>query len=148
MNLTFEKFNPQHFPEYRSWFEDPDLNRNLGPAVDQEWLDSVMNESDGCQYSVFDGEALIAVVGIKFPDDEHPTYGITDIAVKPRLRGRGIGSQVLGHLMALHPPKPGESWVAFVDERNPRARAFLEKQGWICDSDQPDEHGMFKLTVT
>ncbi len=148
MKLTFARFAPEHFAEYQSWFDDPDLNRALGPQVDQEWLDCVMSETDGCQYAVCEAGEVVACVGIKFPDPEHPTYTITDIAVKPQRKGRGIGAQVLAELMRLHPCKSRQSWVAFVDEHNPKAKSFLEKCGWLCESEAADEHGMLEMRFT
>ena len=146
MVLKFIEFTAADFPEYRSWYEDPELNKHLGPPIDQEWLDYVMAWSDGCEYSVFDVGELVAVVGIWFPTAEHPTYTISDLAVKPQLRGRGIGSQVLADLMTLHKLSSGQSWAAYVHVSNPRAKSFLEKHGWLCKCEVPDEHGMLHLT--
>ena len=146
MTLSFAKFKATDFPEYRSWYDDPELNKHLGPPVDQEWLDYVIAETDGCQYSVFDDGELVAVVGIKFPDAVHPAYTVTDIAVKPQLRERGIGSQVIADLIELHKLKPGQLWAAFVSVNNPRARSFLEKRGWVCKCETPNEYGMLEFS--
>jgi RimJ/RimL family protein N-acetyltransferase len=113
--------------------------------MDEEWLEHVLHETDGRQYSVFRGEELIAVIGIKFPTAQYPAYYITDFAMKPHLRSKGIGSEVLSELVRLHPLSMGQTWRAFVDIRNPRARAFFEKNEWICTSEKPDEHGMLTL---
>ena len=144
MRLRFEIFKTDHFTEYRSWYEDSDLNKTLGP-LDQEWLDCVLKQENGCQYSVFDESELVAVVGIDFPDSKHPIYFISDIAVKPSLRERGIGSQTIDDLIEMHKLKPGQSWVASVDEKNPRAKSFFEKKGWVAKSETPNQHGMLEL---
>jgi len=146
MTLMFVKFRAADFPEYRAWYEDRELNEHLGPPVDQEWFDFVTASTEGCEYGVFDDEVLVAVVGIWFPTAEHPAYTISDMAVKPQLRGRGIGSQVLADLMGLYELGPGQSWVAYVHIGNPRARTFLEKHRWICKCQVLDEHGMLELT--
>ncbi|MBI2524268.1 GNAT family N-acetyltransferase [Candidatus Peregrinibacteria bacterium] len=144
MKLRFSKFTAEDFPEYKTWYEDPALNKSLGP-MDDKWLDHVMHETRGQQYSVFLEKELVAVMGILLPDAEHPAYYITDFALKPSLRNQGIGSEVLEELRKLYTLKPGETWRTFIDERNPRARAFFERNGWVCVSDTPDEHGMLLL---
>jgi ribosomal protein S18 acetylase RimI-like enzyme len=88
---------------------------------------------------------LVAVVGIKLPNDQDSDYFITDLAVKPGLRAQGIGSRTLDKLFELHPLKPDQKWRAFVDVDNPKAKAFLEKNKWLCDSETSDEHGMFRF---
>ena len=118
MPLHFAKFRREDFLEYKSWYEDADLNTHLGP-MDEEWLEYVMKETDGCQYSVFGDKELIAVVGIKFPNAQHPAYYITDFAMKPSLRSQGIGSELLTELTKRHPLIPGQTWKAFVHIQNP-----------------------------
>jgi len=99
--LKLLKFKPEDFEEYKSWYKDVNLAKELGP-MDKEWLNAVLKEKDGQEYSAFNKENLVAVVGIKFPNTEHPYYFITDIAVKPSLKNQGIGSQVLQKLIELH----------------------------------------------
>ena len=113
--------------------------------MDNKWLDHVMQERGGHQYSVFLGKDLIAVIGILLPNAEHPACYITDFAIKPDRRNQGIGSQILMELLKLHTLKPGEMWRAFIDERNPRAKTFFEKNGWKCVSEIPDKHGMLMM---
>lgn len=142
--LHFTKFRKSDFPDYKSWYEDAELHLHLGP-MDDEWLQSVMNETDGAQYSFFRDQELVAVVGIKFPDEKHAAYFITDFAIKPTLRGQGVGSEVLDILVKSHALKPGQTWRAFIDVKNPRAKDFFEKNDWVCNSPEPDEHGMLML---
>lgn len=144
MNVRFTKFTAEDFPEYKAWYEDAELNMRLGP-MDDAWLDHILTENNGCQYSVFCEKELIAVIGILFPNPEHPAYYITDFAIKPALRNQGIGSEVLLELVKLHPLKRGETWRMFIDERNPRAKIFFERNGWNCVSEIPDEHGMVMM---
>ncbi len=140
--LRFKKFEAQDFPKYKSWYQDADLNKHLGPAVDQEWLDSVMSQTDGCHYSVFLNGNMVAVLGIKFPHPKHPSYYLTEIAIKPSLRNRGIGSQVVEKLIKMHRLKPGQSWKTFINNKNSGAKRFFEKMGWVCQSNRPDKNNM------
>jgi len=142
-NLQFRKFVREDFPEYQSWYADADLNEQLGPMeTDDEWLYYVLSEWNGIEYSVFRDGALVAVLGIVFPDDEHPSYYITDLAVKPGLRRQGIGTEALKTLFALHPLKAGQMWKTYVAAKNPRVRVLLERSGWICETETPSESGM------
>jgi ribosomal protein S18 acetylase RimI-like enzyme len=144
MGLVIAQFTKKDFPIYKDWFEDTELNTRLGP-MDDDWLEYVMNQVDGCQYSVFDENKLVAVIGIILPDEKHPAYYITDFAIRPDLRGKGVGSEVLRSFLKQFPLKPGQTWKTFVDTRNPRAKTFFESNGWVCQSEFPDKDGMFEL---
>jgi len=150
IELDFKIFKKEDFPAYLSWFQDPDLNKQLGPMKeDDEWLTYTLNEQnglteyDGCTYSIFQNKKLVSVIGIAYPDREAPTYVISSIAVKPFLRSRGIGKKILKKLMKLHPLKKGQYWVAYVDEKNLKAKLFFEKNGWKCVTKSPENNGMF-----
>ncbi len=115
--------------------------------MDAEWLKHILQETSSCEYSVFCGNELVAVVGITFPNADHAEYVISDFAIKPSLRNAGIGSLVLERLLKVHVLKPNESWIAFIDIKNPRAKNFFEKNGWLCESEQSDEHGMLTMKL-
>lgn len=142
-NLIFLKFKAEDFSEYKSWYKDAFLNRELGP-INNKWLEHVLKETDGCEYSVFRGNELVAVVGIKYPTEKYPDYYLTDLAMKPDLRNQGIGSEVLNELMRLHPLKSRQSWKAVVNVRNIKAAGFFKKHGWTV-SNKPDEHEMLAM---
>ncbi|MCA9370834.1 MAG: GNAT family N-acetyltransferase [Candidatus Peregrinibacteria bacterium] len=141
--LTFSKFKEEDFTEYKSWYKDNLLNKELGP-MDDEWLEHALKERNGQQYSVFQEGKLIAVVGMMFPIEGYPDLYLTDFAIKPDSRYQGIGSEVLKELIRLHPLKSGQSWKAVVNVRNTKAAAFFKKHGWSV-SDEPDEHGMLAI---
>ena len=150
MKLDFKLFQKEDFSEYLSWFQDSDLNKQLGPMEeDDEWFTYTLNEQkgltefEGCTYSVFQNKNLVSVLGIEYPDKESPTYGISSFAVKPSLRSRGIGKMVLKSLMKLHPLKKGQYWIANVNEKNPKAKLFFENNGWISTTKPPDNNGMY-----
>ncbi len=109
--------------------------------MDDEWLEHVMKEENGLQYSVFSGKDLVAVVGMIPPMEKYPDYYLTDFAIKPDLRDQGIGSTVLRELIQLHPLV---SWKAVVNVRNTKASSFFKKNGWSV-AEKPDEHGMLAM---
>lgn len=142
--LIFTKFKPQDFAEYQSWFKDPELNAHLGPMEENDpWLDYILTNNEGVEYSIFNEHQMIAEVGILFPNQQYPSYYITNLAIKPGLRNQGVGSKVLKALINLHPLKGGESWKTAVNANNPKARSFLEKNGWIGLSSTPDDANMY-----
>lgn len=143
--LKIIPFKREDFEEYQSWFADPELNKHLGPMeIEDSWLEYVLsNNPEGCEYSVFINQKMVAEVGILFPNSDNPSFFITNLAVNPELRNQGIGSAVLKELVQLHPLKVGQSWKAFVDAENHMAIAFLEKNGWQRLSNIADESNMY-----
>lgn len=111
-----------------------------------EWLDSVLNSQGECTYSIFQDDKLVAVIGIVYPDQENSAYGITHISVNPSLRSKGIGKEVLKKTLKLHPLKEGQSWIAYVAEKNPKAKLFFEKNGWKCESELLERNNMYLFT--
>lgn len=127
--MQVRRFQAEDFPPYESWFVDPVLNAQLGP-MDREWLEHVLNDAGGVQYSILRGDQLVAVVGICLPNPTHPYYFVTDLAVRPALRGSGIGRAVMTLVMSQAELQSSPLWRASVRPDNPGALAFLIKLGW------------------
>lgn len=119
------------------WFTDPDLANELGP-LDAEWLEHVLNDSEGVQLVVEDGAGRpLATVGCTWDPTGH-SHIITDIAVDPLLRRRGVGRRALDAAIRWpRHPKTG-MWTAFVHIDNHAARAFFTALGWT-HADTSDE---------
>lgn len=153
LTLDLQVFKKEDYPEYYRWFQDADLNSQLGPMKEkgEEWLTHVLAEragltkQAGCTYSLFSQTEMVAVVGILYPGEENRVYCITSIAVKPLLRGNGIGKKALKELMERHPHKEGQHWIAYVDMGNPKAKLFFERNGWKSTSELPDNSDMFLM---
>ncbi len=127
--LSLHPFQESNYPAYKSWYQDPQLNKALGP-IDEEWLNHILHSDEGQELAVFSGSELVAVVGITNTHKDYDFRAITNIAVKPALRNQGLGSQVLALLLKEVPLEAGEFWVAYVDYDNPSAQAFFAKEGW------------------
>ncbi|SIQ18372.1 GNAT family N-acetyltransferase [Aquipseudomonas alcaligenes] len=129
------------FAEYRSWYNDPQLNKQLGP-MDEEWLEYVLNDSDGEQLCFFEKSRMVAVVGLA--EDPHVgAWVISDIAVNPALRGQGIGRRAL-ELLLKHPRYQYQRvWQAYVMEDNSAARIFFARLGWLCVAEPGAEDPMY-----
>lgn len=143
--MTVQKFKLTHFSTYQSWFQDELIQAHLGTPPDEEWLTYVLTDKEGVQYTFLEGQKMVGVMGIVFPDKDHPHYYITDIVVNPKLRQQGIGAQMLYLLQDLHPLGIGQSYKAFVDIKNKNAQLFFKKLDWHLVSEQPDEDNMLSF---
>ena len=76
----------------------------------------------------------MGVIGITYPTDKEAYYVITNMAVKPSLKNKGLGSKIIKELINRTALKPKEYWVSFVDKENKNGRHFLEKNGWTKKS--------------
>ena len=142
MNFVYLKFERTHFDIYFKWFEEEQTREALY-GIDEEWLEYVLKDTTGAEYAVFRDDKMVAVIGIKFPDEENQFCVITNLAVNPELFGNGIGSQVLQDLEAIYKGNENESWVAYVEVKNEKARRFFEKNGWKLNKEM-DEDGMLR----
>lgn len=126
--LEVRRFAAEDFPTYRAWYADARLNRHLGP-MDEEWLAHVLADTEGEQWTVRYGAALVTVIGLT-PDPEHGAWVLTDWAVDPALRGQGWGRRAWAALLAQPALRERRCFRAYVAEDNPEALAFFEALGW------------------
>lgn len=146
MNLRFKRFQREYYSEYASWFIDPELNRRLGP-MGKDWLNAVLcePESEGITWAVFRGAELVAVVETVFdPQNELPA-GIPAVATKPTLRGQGIGTVVLQHIIALHKSRGITEHIVCVSVDNAVGRRCVEKVGFVPVASEPDKYGYIEF---
>lgn len=143
-SLTVRPFVAADFEEYRRWYEDAELNEQLGP-MDDDWLDYVLSDSEGAQCVCLDGERMVAVVGLAI-DPEQEAWVITDIAVNPAMRRRGLGRRAVEAVMAQPQFSSLSTWLAYVMPDNPAADRFFTSLGWAqaCDPSD-DEMARFRL---
>ena len=126
--LTPRRMVRDDWPWIRSWFEDPVLDRELGP-LDEEWLEHVLADMDGVQLVVLEGSEPVALIGCVW-DPDRVEHGIADIAVDPAKRGVGLGRAAVDAVLAW-PGHPGSArWLAFVDPENSEAFQFFTALGW------------------
>lgn len=127
--MQIRPFQAEDIPPYESWFDDPVLYAQLGP-MDRYWLEQVLNDAEKAQYSILRGDVLVAVVGVCLPTPTHPYYFVTDLAVRPELRGSGVGRTVMTLVMSQPELQSNPLWRASVRPDNPAALAFLIRLGW------------------
>lgn len=141
MEFIFREFVKDYFDEYESWFENEELKTAL-EGIDEEWLHYILNDDKGEELAVFKAEQLVAVIGVQYPDKLVPCYGISNIAIKPNLKNKGLGSKILSALLKRKYLKPNEYWVCFVDVKNKNGQRFFEKNNWKKIS--VEEHDMIR----
>ena len=141
MKLVFRRFREKNFQAYGSWFLDPELDRRLGP-IDREWLGAALLRKDRATWAVFRDEVLVTVVETVF-DPENKLAAVSALAVKPDLRGQGVGTAVLKQLLATH-RKGVRRHVAYVKVDNRAARRCLEHVGFVLSA-EPNAYGYLEF---
>ena len=127
--ISLERFSKSHYEEYESWFEDGIMKKYLG-HVDQEWLGHILNDQSGQEFAAIQNGKLVGVIGITLPSEVHPYYVITNLAVIPWMKRRGIGRQIMDWLVNSITLKENEYWATYVNIDNIIAHDFFNKLNW------------------
>jgi ribosomal protein S18 acetylase RimI-like enzyme len=146
MQLGWRRFQADDYPTYAAWFDDPELNCQLGP-LDEEWLETVLIEppADGATWAVLRDHEVVAVVEVAY-DRQHPaTAAIMALAVKPALRGQGIGAAVLRDVLARHRRAGITEHRALIAATNLAAQRLVAKAGFQRIAAEPDAYGMLQF---
>lgn len=142
MEFEFTKFDVCHFEAYEGWFQDSLLLAALGPVVDQEWLEFVLQDKTGIQFVVHSKNEMVAVVGLAKPTDAMPFWVITDLAVNPMMRRRGIAAGILNELPEI---VESQQLMAYVMTSNTNAQQLFHSSGWDCQ--RLDDEDMFRFVL-
>ena len=133
MKFEFQELSEQEFELYKTWFEDEELNRALGPMKEETWelWQSYRTPEEPCiELSIHLSSNLIGVVHVSLSSNTFPQHCILAIAIHPSQKGKGLGSQILKQLMELAWFDKSKTWIAHVDEKNKGGIRFFEKNGW------------------
>lgn len=91
MLLGIRPFQEQDLLSYQSWFSsDPELERRLS-YPDDVWHEHFKQPCNNCWAVVNDISDLLAVVQV----DADGTTGFIEMATRPDVRGRGVGTSAL-----------------------------------------------------
>lgn len=137
--LALRRLQREDWGWVQDWFTDERLNAELGP-LDAEWLEYVLADRGGVELVASDPAALelpLALVGVVWATADHP-HTISDLAVSPALRGRGLGRRAITAVLAWEGHPPGDDWVAYVASDNPAADAFFRALGWVPGAIEED----------
>ncbi|MTB49481.1 GNAT family N-acetyltransferase [Lewinella sp. W8] len=141
--LHFRKFAKEDFSWYASWFRDEEMATFLG-EVDQEWLASVLSGEEGMELVVMQDGIVVGEVGIVYATADHPYHVISNVAVNPANRNKGIGLQLLREIVLL-PELGGKEIRAYLSKNNGSAIRVFRRAGW---KDGTEEGGMLTFCWT
>ena len=127
--FEFRKFTRADYQAYKSWFNNNALKKTLGD-IDEEWLDYIMKDEEGIELTVSKNGELVCVIGLIYPNAKESSYIITNIAVKPLLKNKGLGTKILTQLIEKTELKQNEYWAAYVEMSNLNGHRFFEKNDW------------------
>ena len=117
------------------WFRDAWLMKELGP-MDREWLDHVLNQTDGVELVAEIEGQPIGLIGITWCTLEHPFNVITDLAIAPLLRRSGLGRRVLKAAMEWPGHPNADQWITFTAKDNDPPARLLISMGWLEAGEQ------------
>jgi RimJ/RimL family protein N-acetyltransferase len=122
----------------RSWFADAELSRRLSyPTV--EWFSYVTGtDAARCWIAVRQSEAIAQLQVDHHPGE--PAY--LDIAIRPDLRGKGLGRAVLSAFLD-GPGKACPVLIGHIEPDNAASLRCFQNCGFSL-SDTVDEDGMIK----
>ena len=135
MQLTVRRLKAEELGEIRSWHNDAELARRLTYPTD-EWYAAVSAEGQQCWVAV---DALGIIVA-KMQVDRDGDVGYIDLAVKPELRGRGVGFAALAAFMT----GPGRQYSVIegrIEPDNAASIACVQKCGFRL-LDELDDDGL------
>jgi RimJ/RimL family protein N-acetyltransferase len=147
MDLEVRRFAREDFAEYASWFADPDQDSNLGP-MDDAWLELAVSGGEVAgdeTWAVLRHGKLVAVVEAMVDTDDRSSYMITAVATNPALRGQGIGTAALQHVVDLHTSRGILKHAAKVSVDNTAGQRCAANVGFVPLSSEPDRYGYIEL---
>ncbi|MEZ6093376.1 MAG: GNAT family N-acetyltransferase [Pirellulaceae bacterium] len=129
--MHFRRFIASDFEEYQSWFSDPEILRWLGPAPDAEWLNHVLNDTEGAQFVGECNGVTQAVIGVIFASETNRIHVITDFAVHPSWQRTGTAQQALKAVETILFKREKLPIVTYIDQQNLRAIGFFTKSEYV-----------------
>ncbi|NHF71745.1 GNAT family N-acetyltransferase [Paracoccus xiamenensis] len=136
MQVRFRNIQKSDLKELRGWFSDAELSRRVAFPTD-DWFDYVTVGRDSICWLALDGDTVIGKLQV---DRDEKGGGYIDIAIRPDLRGKGVGAAVLAGFIE----GPGADYVlldARIEPDNLASLACFRRCGFDIRS-TPDEDGM------
>jgi RimJ/RimL family protein N-acetyltransferase len=134
MKLTVRRLEAEQLDEIRTWYDDAELARRLTHPTD-EWYAAISAEGQQCWVVLDDSDTPVA----KMQVDREGDVGYIALAVKPELRGCGIGSAALSAFIT----GPGRQYSILegrIEPDNAASIACVQKCGFRM-LDELDDDG-------
>ena len=120
------------------WFDDPLMSAELDGSDLPRWFAGVQDSLLYWVWMAIRGNELVGYVTMEIDDDG---VGYEALAVRPDLRGQGIGTEILLSLLATPQALQAKSVAGGVDPENNASVRCHEKAGFLCENDEPDHEG-------
>ncbi|UUX48357.1 GNAT family N-acetyltransferase [Nisaea acidiphila] len=140
--LVFARFEANDLAEYQSWFTDGELSRRLS-YPDERWFSYLGADHVACWAVKSGAGEMIAVVQA---DREPDGACFFDIALRPQLRGQGLGRKVLDAFIS-GPARAYRELRATVVPDNQASIAMVRRRGFR-QGEAPDEDGFLQFSLT
>lgn len=140
--IKFRVIRAADRPWIETWFQDTWLNTVLGP-IDDGWFAHVLHAKDGVQLVAEAGDVTAGLIGVIWANPGNHYHAITDLAVNPALRRRGLGQRILTETLKWPGHPAATKWVAYVSPDNPAPARLLLAMGWI-EEDSPNHMRRFR----
>lgn len=140
MQIIFRLLTSNDLPELCRWFEDAELSRRLSFPTDEWFAYVTVGETARC-WVALDGGKIIAAIQV---DREDAELGYLDLAVRPSLRGQGIGTAVLAAFLS----GPGRAYATLegrIEPDNAASLACCRRCGFEILT-KPDSDGLLPAT--
>lgn len=140
--LSFRRLSFEDLQEIALWFQDPVLARRIQPP-DQTWINYILSDNGTSRswVAVIDGEGLAAEIQVD--QQEAGGAGYINFYIKPSLRGRGLGVDIL-RLFLKGPGAEFPRIDASIEPDNVASLQCFHHAGFHRSPVQ-DEEGMVRL---
>jgi ribosomal protein S18 acetylase RimI-like enzyme len=123
--------------EYESWFSDSELRRRIERPT-SNWFHYVRNEPGVYAWLIYAGGIPAGVIQFDAAADQTGSFSI---AVKPRLRSRGVGKRIVRAFLARPEVLQLRRLTAGVKHDNVPAQRCLRAAGFTQQNVNPDNDG-------
>lgn len=137
MSLSLRRLRPDDLPDLQGWYDDPELARRLTGPTD-EWFEARFCACQEVWVAVDDTGTVAAEMQV----ERDGGMGYIAMAVRPRLRHRGLGTAALAAFVA----GPGRQYVTLegrIEPDNLASLACVRKCGFRL-LDERDEDGLIR----
>jgi RimJ/RimL family protein N-acetyltransferase len=135
--MNFVKLDRENVSIYAAWFEDAELRKRLS-LPDDNWLNYITSGSNAQAWLCYDEGQAVAHIQL---DTEEDKSGSIALAVKPSLRGQGIGTKVLREFVASPLIAHLDYLEAGIEEDNLASQRVFSKAGFVLRGTGADEEG-------
>lgn len=133
--IAFRRFTIEDLETYRSWFLDDQIARFLSYPTGEWYAHVTGSDTARCWAATAAGPAMLAEIQV---DRDEDGVGHVELAVRPDMRGRGYGKQVLQAFLS----GPGRAFAelhAHIEIDNVASLACFRRCDFVEAPEQDDD---------